>query len=205
MAKGDQRPELLHSTSDRFIIKRFRELEGEIIGRLVVGYGEIELGLCHCIAQGIGDLDMALKAMFRARGETSRIDIAEAMGQKVYVSLGIGAAFREAIDAVRFCLRIRNRYAHSHFYEDNSGKLAIVGLEEIAKKKIVINDLLRGLTIRHLTEEVLRRQEHYFLYTSACIDFVNCEGRFLRNKIKARVFEEAPQKIDRPAEYAQSN
>ena len=76
--------------------QKFR-LEGEIIGRLVVGYGEMELDLCHCIAQGIGDLDMALKAMFRARGETSRIDITEAMGQKVYVSLGIGATFREAI------------------------------------------------------------------------------------------------------------
>jgi hypothetical protein len=95
----------------------------------------MELDLCHCIAQGIGDLDMALKAMFRARGETSRIDIAEAMGQKVYVSLGIGAAFHEAIDAVRFCLKIRNRYAHSHFYYDNSGKLALVGLRKSRKRR----------------------------------------------------------------------
>jgi hypothetical protein len=145
---------------------------------------------------------MALKAMFRARGETSRIDIAEAMGQKVYVSLGVGEAFHETIDAVRFCLKIRNRYTHYHFYDDNSGKLALVGLEEITKKKIAIKDLL-GLTIKHLTEEVLRRQEHYFVYTRACIDFVNCEGRFLRNEIAARIFE-PPPKLDRPAEYAQS-
>jgi hypothetical protein len=54
--------------------------EREIIGRLLVEYGEMELDLCNCVAMGIDDLDMALKAMFRARGETLRIDIAETKG-----------------------------------------------------------------------------------------------------------------------------
>jgi hypothetical protein len=174
--------------------------EREIIGRLLVGYGEMELDLCNCVSMGIDDLDMTLKAMFRARGETSRIDIAEAMGQKVYTSLGLGTAFHDAIDAMRFCLKMRNRYAHSHFYDNNSGKLAMVSLEEIAKKRAVIKDL-RGLTTKYLTETMLQLQEQYFVYTRACLEFVNYEGRFLREKLAERIFE-MPQKLQRPIEFA---
>jgi hypothetical protein len=181
------------------MVRKFRQ-EREIIGRLLIGYGEMELDLCNCIAMGLDDLDMTFKTMFRPRGETLRIDIAEAMGQKIYTSLGLGPAFHDAIGAMRFCVKLRNRYAHSHFYDDNSGKLAMVSLEEIAKKKVVIKDL-RGLTTKYLTKDILRDQEAYFLYTRAWIEFVNYEGRYLRSKLADRLFEE-PQKVERPAEYA---
>jgi hypothetical protein len=134
--------------------QKFRK-EREIIGRLLVEYGEMELDLCHCISMGIDDLDMTLKAMFRTRGERSRIEIAEAMGQKVYAALGLGPAFNKAIDAMKFCLKIRNCYAHSHFYDDNSGNLAVVSLEEIAVKKAIIRDL-HGLTTKYLTTGILQ-------------------------------------------------
>jgi hypothetical protein len=179
--------------------QKFRQ-DREIIGRLLIGYGELEFDLCNCISMGLNDLDMGFKTMFRVRGETSRIDLAEAMGQKIYASLGLGPPFHDAIDAMRFCVRLRNRYAHSHFYDDNSGKLAMVSLEEIAKKRAVIKDL-RGLTTKYLTTEILRDQEAYFAYTRACIEFVNYEGRFLRNILKDRLFD-APQRIETPAEYA---
>ena len=67
----------------------------EIIGRLLIGYGEMQFDLCKCIAMGLNDLDMAFKTMFSVRGETSRIDLAEAMGQKVYASLGLAGSFHE--------------------------------------------------------------------------------------------------------------
>jgi hypothetical protein len=177
--------------------------EREIIGRLLIAYLEAEFDLCNCIAMGLGDLDMAFKAMFRLRGETSRIDVAEAMGQKVYVSLGLGSQFHETIDAMRFCLKLRNRYAHSHFYDDNSGKLAMVSLEEIAKKRAVIKDL-GGLTTQYLTAEVLTNQETYFTYTRVNIEFVTYEGRFLRKMLKTRVFA-APKRMGKPLEYAVQN
>jgi hypothetical protein len=56
--------------------------EREIIGHLLMRYGEMELDVCNCVSMGLDDLDMTLKAMFRARGETLRIDIAEAMGKR---------------------------------------------------------------------------------------------------------------------------
>jgi hypothetical protein len=183
--------------------EKFRR-EGEIIGRLIVGYGEMELDLCRCIAAGNDDFNSTLKTMFGQRSEGSRIRFAKTEGLKVYSTLGseLAAAFCEAIEAVKFCLQIRNRYAHWQFYNDeNYGMLALVNVEELAKSKTVIDDYLSGLTVRHLTKDVLQKQHQYFLYTRACIGFVNCEGRFLRAVLKNRVFER-PMKLERPPEYA---
>ena len=44
------------------------------------GYGDLEFDLCNCIGMCIDDLDMVLKAMFRARGEQQRLQIADAIG-----------------------------------------------------------------------------------------------------------------------------
>jgi hypothetical protein len=182
--------------------EKFRR-EGEIIGQLIVRYGEMELDLCRCIAAGNDDFNSTLKAMFRERSEGSRIKFAKTEGVKVYSHLGteLAAAFHEAIEAVRFCLHIRNRYAHWQFYNDeSSGMFALVNVEELAKSTTVINDLSE-LTVQHLTKDVLEKQQQYFLYTRACIEFVNCEGRFLRGKLKNRVFKR-PEKLERPPEYA---
>jgi hypothetical protein len=52
-----------------------------IIGRLLAGYTNLEVGLMHCVQVVRDDFDAVLKAMFRPRGETSRIDIADALGR----------------------------------------------------------------------------------------------------------------------------
>jgi hypothetical protein len=169
---------------------------------MIVGYGEIEIDLCRCIAAGNDDFNSTLKAMFGQRSEGQRINFAKCEGIKVYSSLGkeLISAFDEALDAVKFCLQLRNRYAHWQFYNDEiSGMLALVNVEELAKSTSVINDL-SSLKVRHLTGEILRKQQTYFIYTRACIEFVNCEGRFLRGKLKRRVFER-PVKLERPPEY----
>lgn len=187
---------------DGVIIPCFQKFkaEGEIIGRLVVGYGDIELDLCNCVAMGIEDFDLALKAMYRPRGESARIEVADTIGRRAYVALGLGQEFDTCLTDLRFCLKLRDRYAHSQLYDDNSGQLAIVVLEEEAKKKTVVKDLT-GLTTRHLTKEILRNQELYFLYARACIGYINYEGRFLRKQFNARLYNK-PVLVARPQEYA---
>jgi hypothetical protein len=100
--------------------------EAEIIGRLLAGYTNLEIGLMNCVQVVRGDFDTVLKAMFRARGETARIDIADAFGRHHYDSAKLGTEFSMAISAVRYCLRIRNQYAHCGWWDDNSGNLALV-------------------------------------------------------------------------------
>jgi hypothetical protein len=56
--------------------------EAVIIGRLLAGYTTLEVGLMHCVQVVRDDFDAVLKAMFRPWGETSRIDIADALGRQ---------------------------------------------------------------------------------------------------------------------------
>jgi len=58
--------------------------EAAFIGRLLAGYGELEVDLCNCIAMGGVGTDRAVKEMFRPRGEKRRIDTAEKMGKPEY-------------------------------------------------------------------------------------------------------------------------
>ena len=43
--------------------------EGDLIGRLLAGYSNIEIGLMHCVQVATGDFDTVLRNMFGQRGE----------------------------------------------------------------------------------------------------------------------------------------
>ncbi len=71
---------------------RFR-VEGNIIGRLLAGYGELELEMCACVAATTGDLDGAIKKLFRMRGENKRIKTADSMMKRPYTSVGLASKY----------------------------------------------------------------------------------------------------------------
>jgi len=74
--------------------------EAAIIGRLLAGYGELEFDLCLCVGHARGDMDMAFKAMFRPRGETQRIDIADPIRHNLLRGWPVGRAAGQLV--VRF-------------------------------------------------------------------------------------------------------
>ena len=137
--------------------------EAEIIGRLLAGYTNIEIGLMNCVQVVRGDFDTVLKAMFRARGETARIDIADAFGRHHYDNAKLGTEFSMSVSAVRYCLRIRNQYAHCVWWDDNSGNLAFANLEDVAKGNTFLKDLT-SLPTYHVDLPILTSQEDYFVY-----------------------------------------
>jgi len=65
----------------------------------------------NCVQVVRDDFDAVLKAIFRVRGETARIDIADALGRHFYDDRGLATEFGMAVGAVRHCLKIRNQYA----------------------------------------------------------------------------------------------
>ena len=71
--------------------------------------------------------------MFRVRGETARINVGDALGRQAYDKLGLRTDFELAVSAMRYCLKIRNQYAHCNWYDDRTGRLAFVNVEDIAK------------------------------------------------------------------------
>jgi hypothetical protein len=172
------------------VFQRFRR-EGETIGRLVTGYGELELDLLNCIAKGIGDFNKAIKAMFKPRSETKRIAVADKLGREPYTMLGPRDEFDQVIATMGRCAEIRNQYAHRNFYDDDTERLALVNLEELAKKDELIENL-SSLTTVHVTAELVEEQERYFLYVRAAIGYLTDEARFRSNTLRCNPFGPEP-------------
>jgi hypothetical protein len=175
--------------------------EMAVIGRLLLDYGEVELDLMNCIQVARNyDLNSTLKTMFRVRGELNRVKIADALGRVPYTAVNLEAEFSELIDAVDYCRRIRNKYAHAYWHDPDMGKaLCYVSLEELAEDKQPVNDLT-ALTFFYIDEPLLLQQEAYFEYVRDLIRYINYEGR-LRNKlIKTNIFK-LPAVAPKPALY----
>jgi hypothetical protein len=97
--------------------------EMSVIGRLLVDYGELELDLMNCVQVARSfDLNATLKVMFRVRGESNRIDIADGLGRTAYVAVNLETEFDSMIAAMKHCLRIRNKYAHAYWHDPDMGK-----------------------------------------------------------------------------------
>jgi hypothetical protein len=166
-------------TAPKPILTQFHQfaVECEIVGRLLTGYANLEVGLLHCVHMVLRDLDTPLKAMFKVRGESRRIKEAAKLGQAPYNALGLGNDFQRAIAAMRYCLLIRNQYSHWVWWNDYSGKMAFANLEDVARRKSRVNDL-RKLKPHHVDATLLSSQEAYFAYTDQCLAWVNYEGRY---------------------------
>jgi hypothetical protein len=171
--------------------------EAAIIGRLLAGYAELEIDLLHCVSVARDDFDAVVKAMFRARGETRRIDVADALGRQLYHSAALGTDFDLAVSAVRYCLRIRNQYSHCNWYDDRSGRLAFVNVEEIVQS----NQLITGfdnLTRYYIDVPTLEAQERYFSYADSLLTYANYECRFRAGKLNQQIFAK-PAQVSQPA------
>jgi hypothetical protein len=74
--------------------------EAQVIGRLLAGYSELEILLMHCVMTVRDDFNVALKTMYRTRGEKQRIQIADAMARQPFHSIGCGTQFEMAIGSM---------------------------------------------------------------------------------------------------------
>lgn len=162
----------------RTIMPAFRKYPAEaaIIGRLLAGYGELEVGLCNCVAMGGIGLDKATRELFGPRGEKRRIDTGERLGAPEYQKLALDAEFMIAVTGMRHCLLIRNQYAHCQWYDDYSPRLAFVNVENIAHQTSPISDY-RGLTTCYVDVSLLVQQETFFSEVDSAFAYVNFEGQ----------------------------
>ena len=159
---------------DREVTQYFGD-EIALIGQILTGYSDLEIDLMLCAKAVCVDLDTVLKAMFRSRGETNRINVADALGRQRYHALGVGNEFKMAIEAVRHCLKIRNKYAHCKWRDDNTGQLAFANLEEIAKEDSLITDF-GNVTTHYVNVPLLNTQLAYFEYADRLLIWLIQEG-----------------------------
>ena len=177
--------------------------EGLTVGRLLAAYADLEFSLFHCVNAVRDDFDTVFKVMFKARGEKARIDMADTLGRQKYRKIKLGTKFEMAISSLRYCLKIRNQYAHCLWYDDNSGNMAFTNLEEIADGNAPITTSnLKSLTIHHVDNATLSDQEAYFEYTDNLLMWLNNEGLRLAEKATTPR-KPAPKQLRRPPPHMQ--
>lgn len=149
--------------------------EASAIGMILSSYTSLEVDLMNAVKSVRSDLDTVLKVMYRPRGESKRVDVADALGFQAYKEINLGDEFKSAVSAMQCCMRIRNQYAHCIWWNDNSGSLAFSNLESLAKSDQRIFDL-KSINIRHVRLEILREQLSYFEYVSDFLMWILNEG-----------------------------
>jgi hypothetical protein len=141
-----------------------RELD--IIGHLLVGYGELEFEMCNCVVAVTRDLDLAVKSLFQVRGEKRRIDKADSLTKDQYVANGLGTEHCETMSDMHWCRQIRNQYAHCNWYWTRQEGLCFVDLEGKAKIPAKITSVTDNRATLGL--DLLKEQDSFFGYVRRC-------------------------------------
>jgi len=134
-------------------------VEGAIVGRLLAGYGELELELCQCVAAVTGNIDDVIRKLFNVRGEKRRIESADDLARAPYTKAGLGVESSTLVNDMHYCRKLRNQYAHCQWYGTSHDGFAFVNLEEVSKLHTTIFPLESH---RCLVDATLLQQQETF-------------------------------------------
>jgi hypothetical protein len=138
------------------------EAEGKIIGSLLAGYGELELEMANCLRAATGNYDASIKELYRVRGEERRINKADSMMKAQYVDAKLAVDYKQTISDMQWCRKIRNQYAHCHWYYTTADGLGFVDLEATSRLSIPIESIESRKVQADL--QLLQRQMDFFVY-----------------------------------------
>jgi hypothetical protein len=149
--------------------------EGIILGQLLTGYGELEVGMCSCLIAVEGMFDRPIRTLFRSPGAESRIKIAEGALKSDFTNAGLVADLMQALDDLDWCREIRNQYSHCQWYWTAHDGLCFVNLEELAKQTATITRLMEN---KHpINVALLTAQEEFFWYVKECFNHLHSAYR----------------------------
>lgn len=143
--------------------------ERDILGRLVLAYGELEFELAALIGDVMfeRDIDMAIRALFRIKGEGTRIDVADAILRPAMSKAGLEGNWGTTRGALDVCRKIRNQYAHCH-WEEQDQKLYFYDLDYEARSATGA----MYPEMYHIDLPLLERQQAYFEFTIDWLKFL---------------------------------
>jgi hypothetical protein len=170
---------------------RFPE-EAKFVGLILSSFGELELTMCQAAeaaAQTIGH--SILKALYRLRSTSSRFDVAEAIMEPVYKTHELDEAYKTAIGNLRYCLSIRNQYAHCNWADHHQGGLFFADLQTSANNENFDH------SYKHVDQSLLRQQYEYFGFTLECLRFADNQLALKQGKLVIVVWPE-PVEYSRP-------
>lgn len=165
--------------------------EAAIVGRLLSGYGELELELAQCVGAATGNVDAAIRALLAKRGAETRIKIAGNLAEALYEAAGLGDDYRATIDDMDCCRSIRNQYAHRYWYPLPEDGLGFIDLEHVAKNAASLWPLSAH---RHLIDlNLLERQTELFLNVRLWLWYLAGEYKVRVHAIKGQIYVRQPR------------
>ena len=169
--------------------------ERDVIGRIILAYGELEfMWLDMLRATQNDDLMRSLRAMYRVRSESSRLELADAFARTAMSEQGLLPAYEEAWTAMQFCKGVRNTYAHCQWVSIH-GRLHYGDLDTSAKTRLGTAQI----TMKHVSLEFLARQYTYFAYTEHAAVYATNQYRIKTGqKLPEDMVIPKPRKIQPP-------
>ena len=162
------------------IIPAFRDAPNEaiIIGHILAGYSELEVELLGCV-MGVNknNVDQAVRALYKDRGEWRRIENAKTIIGPLYIKAGLQREYAQCISDLDHCRLIRNQYAHCQWYYTASEGLCFIDLEGLAKQPTNIAALTPGRLPVDIV--LLSNQEQFFKYVQKCLGILPNNIHFL--------------------------
>jgi hypothetical protein len=170
----------------------------EILGRLLIAYGELEWALTLCVQHVLGATPSeSTRILFRVKGESPRIEVADAIARPSFAKIGLGGKWGNAIGAARHCRKIRNQYARCHWRKFDDGVLRFLNLdaetEAVAEGPLTVSAIPLKLNL-------LQSQEEYFKYALNWLYYLEEEYKKRVGKTSSHTLAE-PKSIPAPPLY----
>jgi hypothetical protein len=170
------------------------EKERDLIGQMLVAYGEIEFAVLTCVAAALdGETITAIQVLFRVRGEGARLEVADAIVRPAFKKHALEGKWGNGLGAARVCKDIRNQFAHCHWDGRKTSGLAFVNLDADAQR---VSDP-STVTFIPIHLDLLKRQFAYFQYAFDLLLFLSQEYDLRVGKSSSHPYAE-PKSIPRP-------
>lgn len=173
---------------------QFKE-EGDLIGRMILEYGELEWMLCLMASHVLEDLDTAIKTLYRSRGELQRMEVADALIRQRIMDDKLRQTYEQTFAHMGVCKTLRNQYAHTNWLHAGSDKLCYIAIEEMAKSNEPIE--MDQMTLYHLDLETVKDQARFFGEVMQNMAYLNMEIQYVLGHSSMTGFHYVPN-IARP-------
>lgn len=137
--------------------------ECSLIGRMVVGYGELDITMVSTSGDAMGMTLPLLDALDQVQSEQKKIVVVRKLAEASFGRLGLGEQFDQALTSIERCRVMRNYLAHCHYSDsamlgDKPARLLSVKAHDLFSLERRVHDL----PWRVQTVASLSIQEKYF-------------------------------------------
>jgi hypothetical protein len=171
--------------------------EGQIVGRLLAGYSELEVEMLNCTNLVSGNIDAAVRQLYGRRGEKQRIDATQTATRAAYNGVGLGSEHAQTMADMDWCRKIRNQYAHCQWYFTTREGLCFIDLEDLAKQPVGIASVT---DVRVPVDvDLLSRQENFFKHVQKWFWYLQEQYRARTGKLRpSSLVYQLPSAMARP-------